>query len=139
MKKDLFKTAASLASNERKALNELKKKINEKYPGTELILYGSKARGDYHKYSDLDVLVLINGNIGNELEEYYIDLYGGKKLRVLGVINDIKKELRDIAYDIELDYDVIISLIIESNYYWNNGPIVHWPLHENIDKDGISL
>ena len=140
MKKDLFKkTVACLSDNERKALKELKERINEKYPETELILYGSKARGDYHKYSDLDVLVLINGNIGKEIEEYYVDLYDGEQIKVIGVVNGIKKEIRDIAYDIELDYDVVIGLIIEYDYYWNNGPITHWPFHENVDKDGISL
>ena len=49
---------------------------NEKlriYKLNKIILFGSRARGDYHEYSDYDILVIINNNIDNvnrfQLEE----------------------------------------------------------------------
>jgi hypothetical protein len=46
----------NLKDNERKALRELKERLLKKYPGVEIILYGSKARGDFDKESDIDLL-----------------------------------------------------------------------------------
>lgn len=47
----------NLKDNERKALLELKGRLLKKYPGVEIILYGSKARGDFDKESDIDLLI----------------------------------------------------------------------------------
>ncbi len=111
MKKALFKeTAAYLSDNERKALSELKEKINEKYPGTELILYGSKARGDFDEESDIDLLVLIGGAIGKEMKEYWVDISGKPVIRVIAPVDKIEKEIRRIKFNLELKYDVIIGL-----------------------------
>jgi len=35
-----------------KILQKIKTKIIEDYPSVKIILYGSRARGDYQKYSD---------------------------------------------------------------------------------------
>ena len=37
----------TLKENERKSLKELKEKIVEKFPDTEIILFGSKVRGNF--------------------------------------------------------------------------------------------
>lgn len=63
---------------EDKTLNQIINVIinNEKlriYKLNKIILFGSRARGDYHEYSDYDILVIINNNIDNvnrfQLEE----------------------------------------------------------------------
>ena len=46
-----------LEENERKALEELKGKLSDRFPGVEIILYGSKARGDDEEFSDIDLLI----------------------------------------------------------------------------------
>ena len=38
----------------------VKKAINEIAPGSEVILFGSRARGDYKKDSDWDFLILLH-------------------------------------------------------------------------------
>ena len=50
-----------LTTTEQKALQEFKDKVTKKF-GSNLVslkLFGSKARGDFHEESDLDVLVII--------------------------------------------------------------------------------
>ncbi|MCL5892889.1 MAG: nucleotidyltransferase domain-containing protein, partial [Deltaproteobacteria bacterium] len=111
------KEVAGLSDNEIKALGELKERINEKYPGTELILYGSKARGDFDEESDIDVLAIISGAIGKEMKEYWVDINGKPAIRVITPVDKVEKEIRGIKFKIELKYDVIIGLDIEAKEY----------------------
>ena len=73
----------NLKDNEKKALAELKEKLTEKYPDAEIILFGSKVRGDDEEYSDIDVLLLLDREVDNKL----------------------RSKITDITYDIELDID----------------------------------
>lgn len=108
---------STLTIDERKVLLELKKGVLSRLPDAELILYGSMARGDYHEYSDMDLLILTYTNVDREL----------------------KNELSWVKYEIELKYDVIISLIIENKKYWNSAIGRILPLHQNIEKEGITV
>ncbi len=51
------------------------------------------ARGDYHEYSDIDILVVLPSEVNTATEEQVFDL----------------------AYDIELEYGVIIGTIVYSH------------------------
>ena len=105
----------NLKDNERKALQELKEKLLRKYPGVEIILYGSKARGDFDKESDIDLLILVKSTVNSRLEE----------------------EITHITFDIELNYDVVFGKIIENKDFWNMPLAKAMPLHLNIDKEGV--
>ncbi|MDD9855752.1 MAG: nucleotidyltransferase domain-containing protein [Gammaproteobacteria bacterium] len=52
----------SLSENERNWLEQYRQAINARHPGkvVRIAIFGSKARGDSHKYSDVDVLVIVN-------------------------------------------------------------------------------
>ncbi len=106
-----------LKENERRALQELKKKICERFPDAEIILYGSKARGDAGEESDIDILILIDSQINRKLKE----------------------EVTEITYDIELKYDVVFGNVIENREFWKSPLANAMPLHWNIDKEGIRL
>lgn len=106
-----------LKDNERKALNELKERLLKKFPEVEIILYGSKARGDFGKESDIDLLILVKSIVNSSLEE----------------------EITHISFDIELNYDVVFGKIIENKDYWNLPLAKAMPLHLNIDKEGVYL
>ena len=98
-------------------IHELTEKIQELY-GNQLdkvILYGSYARGEETKYSDIDLAIILKGDI-NPFEE--IDRVG------------------DIAWDISLKYSVVISTrpISEKKYYSKNTPFL-----ATLKEEGISL
>ncbi|GAB4320228.1 MAG: nucleotidyltransferase domain-containing protein [Geminocystis sp.] len=80
-----------------------------------IILYGSQGRKDAQIHSDIDILVVLKGNIDPYKE---IDRTG------------------DIIYQISLDYDVVLSrhFISSDKFNHNNNPFLH-----NVKKEGIIL
>lgn len=106
-----------LKRQEIKAIRELKQKLLKKFPDIEVILYGSKARGDSKESSDIDILILIDQKIDRNLKE----------------------KITQIKYDIELKYDVIFSTIIENKKVWKSPLFNVMPLHLNVHKDGVSI
>ena len=83
-----------------------------------VILFGSYARGDYEKNSDIDIMLLTDCN-EEELIKYR------------GII-------RDVACDIELDNDVIISPIVKNiDKYKERIDVI--PFYMNVEKEGVIL
>ena len=83
-----------------------------------IILYGSYARGDYNKSSDIDILVLTDYNPS----QFY----------------SVLKELSSMTYDIELDYNVILIPLI-NNIKTYNEEMDTIPFYANIQKEGVVL
>mgnify|MGYP004568170589 CR=1 FL=1 len=83
-----------------------------------IILYGSYARGDYNKNSDIDVMILTDLN-AKEIEEY-------------------RDKISDIAFDIELEKGVIISPVIK-NIDKYNANINIIPFYINVHKEGVVI
>ena len=81
----------------------------------EVILFGSRARGDYREDSDWDFLVLTN----KKSEGYF------------------KRALRGSLYDIELEYLQPVSAIIFDKNSWEDWQIS--PLFKNIKQEGIRI
>lgn len=106
-----------LRRNEKEALREFKEKIIERFPDARILLYGSKARGDSDKESDIDLLILVGSNVDTKLEE----------------------EIYHISYEIELKYDVVFGETIENKSFWNTPLANVMPLHWNIDREGIAI
>ncbi|MEW6200908.1 MAG: nucleotidyltransferase domain-containing protein [bacterium] len=107
----------NLKENERIALQCLKEMLVARFPDAEIIIYGSKARGDFDEESDIDVLILLECDVDTKLE----------------------KEIIELVYDIELEHDVVIGLLMESKDFWNSDLANAMPIHWNIDKEGIVL
>ena len=125
-----------LTDNEKNALIELKEKITEKYPGTKIILYGSKARGDYDENSDIDILIVINDNYNidkdisfKELEERYF----------LPVDKKIEEEISNILVDIQIKHCLSIDYQIKNKSYVETNLAGVVTLYKNIEKEGVKL
>lgn len=84
----------------------------------QIILYGSYARGDYNKQSDVDIMILTDLSF-EEIEEY-------------------RDRISDIAYDIELDTGIILSPVIK-NIEKYNSRISFVPFYKNVEKEGVVL
>lgn len=98
-------------------LERIKTSVHQTAPGSTLILYGSFARGDAHKDSDIDLLILVDAE--------KIDWESSKKIKYP-------------LYDIEFETGQIISPIIKSRKDWYQ-KYQATPLFKNISTDGIIL
>ncbi len=85
-----------------------------------IILYGSYARGDYNKNSDIDIMILTDLN-DDEIIEY-------------------RSKIWDYAYDIEFDnnFDITLSPLVKNIDKFN-----YWlealPFYTNVQKEGVIL
>ena len=98
-------------------LRRIKAGISEVDPGAEVLLYGSRARGDNKKDSDWDILVITPKE---------------------KITYEYESDLRDPIYDIELEIGQIISLLVYSEMDWKTR-MPFSPLYANIQEEGIRL
>lgn len=96
---------------------QIKASIEEVDPNAEVVLFGSRARGDAGVDSDWDILILIDQPMQNRLEE---------------------QKYRDQIFEIELEIEQPISVFVVTKSDWNKR-YVHSPLYENIQEEGIVL
>ena len=98
-------------------VEKIREMANSFYPGSEVYLYGSRARGDEKNISDWDLLILLNlKNISFELET----------------------KIMDDFYELELETGEIFSPLIYSKTEWNTKRSIT-PLYKNIKTEGIRL
>lgn len=104
-------------SKKEKILQKIIGVINNNAPDSEVYLYGSRARGDARKFSDWDILILLNRkNISFDIETRFMDEF----------------------YEIELETGAVISPLIYSKKDWVSNNYIS-PLWENIKKEGIKI
>ena len=90
--------------------------VNSVDSKAEVILYGSRARGDERADSDWDILILT---------DYPVDLATEEKFR-------------DKLYDLELEIDEPLSVFIYSKNEWKRRQRIT-PFYKNVNKEGIAL
>lgn len=90
--------------------------IRETDPQAEIILFGSRARGDSNSESDWDILVLTDYPLSADKE----------------------KAFRNHLYMLELEVEEPFSLFIYSRSEWENKLHVS-PFFYNVRKDGVRL
>ena len=97
-------------------LGSIKKQVRELDPKAEIILYGSRARGDARPDSDWDILILINYPANTEVEKVF----------------------RHKLYDVELELGEALSTFVYNKNEWKSK---YWmtPLYQNVSKEGILI
>jgi uncharacterized protein len=97
-------------------LSRIKNLVREIDPTADVILYGSRARGDEHPESDWDLLILVDSKT---------DL-------------DYERVFRHRLYEIELDLGEVSSVSVYNKNEWR---LNHWmtPLYQNINKEGLRI
>ena len=98
-------------------LQRCKVAIRAVVPEADVILYGSRARGDAKDDSDYDLLVLVD--------------------RPADVA--VHKQLISIIYPLELETGAVLTLSIYNRDLWNSKLYQAMPFHENVDRDGVCL
>ena len=83
-----------------------------------VILYGSYARGDYDKFSDVDIMILLN------LDEMELKRY--------------RHQLSEITFDFNMEHDVDIKPIAKSKELFLKWP-ESYPFYKNVSREGVTL
>ena len=86
-----------------KVLGEIIRRIVDRSNPEKIILFGSGARGDMGPASDIDLLVITNGELdtGGLTEEIYMDLIGiGQAVDIMVISSQDAERFRDSPYSI---------------------------------------
>jgi predicted nucleotidyltransferase len=103
-----------LEKGERLAIEEAARVIKSKFSIEEIILFGSKARGDHDAFSDIDLLLVTSDPL------HWKD----------------EKGIVEALFDIGMKFDVIFSPLFVSKAEWNSSLFTQFPIYEEIVRDG---
>jgi len=107
-----------LKAREKKAVNEFASLLVQKMSRQlrELVLFGSRARGNYRRDSDIDVLVLVNRE----------DLKTWEAIQSLSAL-------------VSLKFDLVLSALVMDEKRYKTHCQLKTLLFRNISRDGIRL
>jgi len=100
-----------------KLLEQVKQTVHEVEPDADVILYGSRSRGDAVSDSDWDFLILVDGSVSEERTD----------------------RVRDRLYDIELESGAVLSSIVRSRDEWKSPRYRSLPFHQRVEQEGKRL
>ena len=98
-------------------LEKVRGVVHAVVPEADIILYGSRARGDASSVSDWDFLILVEQPVNRTL-----------------VVR-----LRDSLYDLELETDNVVSSIIRSRQEWDSSKYSVLPFRKQVEQEGVLL
>ena len=98
-------------------LLRIKQIVNAQEPTAQILLYGSRARGNATCESDWDLLILVDKD---------------------EITMQTERKITYPLYDLEFETGEIISPMIYSNTEWNTKYKVT-PYYQNVMKDGVLL
>lgn len=107
-----------LSNKEKNIISTFKKRIEKKFPEEimKVLIFGSKARGDAVKDSDIDILVITKSN--------------DKK---------IMREIRFTGYELEIDNNIVLSIQVFSNDYVDHLRNLPTQFIQNVDREAITV
>jgi len=104
-----------MTDRDRETLALLAEKVRTQFPEAKIFAYGSRVRNDATDESDLDVCIVL-------------DRYDER----------VRREVSDIAWQVSLDREVLISTVVYSRHEFETGPCSVTPLVQMILKEGIA-
>jgi len=97
-------------------LQRCKQAIRAVVPDADVILYGSRARGDAAEDSDYDLLVLVDRPADTPMHE-----------RLISSISPLEND------------GAVLTLSVYNRDLWNSKLHKAMPFHENVDREGVLL
>ena len=107
-----------LSSDERQAVASFLALLQQQCPKRVLqtILFGSKARGDSRRWSDIDILIVV------DRDDWHLS-----------------HAISNLAADVSLEYDVLIGPRVIGQERWERMKERRFSLYQNIAAEGIPL
>lgn len=108
----------TLTPNEREAITEFVKILRQRFGPRikEIILFGSKVRGNNKKYSDIDILIVLDS-----------------------LSWEIKKMISQLAAQENIKHNVLISTVRYDADTWENPVIKLSPFGRAVREEGVRL
>lgn len=100
---------------DRQVLDEFARRVRREFPDARIWAYGSRARGTAGPESDLDICVVAAG----------LDEAGDTRIR-------------DIAWEISLDREIVICALTFSEQEFTTGPLSVSPIVASIRREGVA-
>lgn len=97
-------------------LKKIRQYVEEIEPQAEVVLFGSRARGNEKDDSDWDILILVPGEASLKEEQRF----------------------RHKLFELELEFEEAISTFVYSKSDWTSKHRIT-PLYKNIEREGIAL
>ena len=98
-------------------IQQIRQAVHEIEPGPEIILYGSRSRGDALSDSDWDFLILVDGSTSDERTD----------------------RIRHRLYETEWESGEVISSIVRNREEWDSDLYQAMPFHQKVQQEGIRL
>ena len=107
-----------LNQEETKVLKEFKRRVQEQFPGelVNMLVFGSKSRGDATDESDIDVIVITHSD----------DKKPTKNIRYAG-------------YDLEIEHGIILSIQVYSERHINYLRNIPTQFIQNVDREALVI
>jgi len=103
--------------NDKKVALACKDRVQSVVGKADVILFGSRARGNASAQGDFDLLVLVAHSLS-----------AGKG-----------ESLNNALLDLEMEEDCIVSEIVLDQESWESPLYRAMPLHDAVDRDGVAL
>lgn len=108
----------NLTQDEQAWLDAYRDALDKKHPGVvqEMLIYGSKARGQVHAESDLDVLLIVKNEAGT-----------------------LKRDLRRIGYLLAATADVLPSILAYTQEEWERRKRSGSTFRQAVERDAVRV
>ena len=107
-----------LQPHEQEAVSEFLNLLKRHHPErvVQTVLFGSKARGDSRRWSDIDILIIVDQDDWR-----------------------LSHAISDLAADVSLEYDVLIGPRVIAQQRWERMKEHRFGLYRNVVAEGIPL
>jgi predicted nucleotidyltransferase len=107
-----------LTPDEQTWLEAYRQALKEHYPGvvTRMVIYGSKARGEAHADSDVDMLLIVKNEAAH-----------------------LKRPLRRLGYELAATSNAVPSLLAYTEDEWQTRKQSGSPFQQAVERDAVSV